>query len=67
MDIGLSLYVDENVRILVKPRHKYTRGGSTGFPTPLLELGKDTEVGKEMEDWLQATPRDVTLCSAWTK
>lgn len=50
MAVGLSLYVDENVRILVKPRRRHTHGGSTGFPTPLLELGKETEVGKEMED-----------------
>lgn len=67
MDIGLSLYVDENVRILVKPRCKYTARGSTDFPTPLLELGKEMEVGKETEDWLQATLRGVTLCSAWAK
>ena len=61
MDIGLSLYVDENVKILVKPCCIYTPRGSTDFPTPPLELGRETE------DWLQATLREVTLCFAWAK
>ena len=55
MDIGLSLHVDENVMIFVRPCCMYTPRGRTDFPASLLELGK------EMEEWLQATLGDVTL------